>query len=238
MWEKALEVASRLTHPISFAAFSLVVSAIVFRLVLKSKIRGAKQMLYAALVVITVITLLGLAPLLAITYLQSRGVYHVRILVVGLDRQPVSDAKITSSIGGEIKKANGTWELDIAPQTLPANRIVTVSASVENDFLAKSAEMNLGKDYFPTIKLALEPLPPVMVRGVVLDERRRPAAGASVAIEGYPDETAKTYDMGSFAIRSHAAKGQMVTVTALKNDLSDRKSGPADGSFELVLRRP
>src|SRR6266850_1216465 len=89
MWEKGLEIASRITHPVSLAAISVIISAYLFRLALNSKRRRAERMLYVGL---GVVTLVGLAPLLAKTYLESQSLYRIRVQVLGLDGQPVSEA--------------------------------------------------------------------------------------------------------------------------------------------------
>jgi len=233
MWDKALELASRITHPISIAAFSLVVSAFLFTLALKRTGRGSSRKFYA---VLAVIFLLGLAPLLASTYLQSRGVYRLRVEVLQPDGRPVSDAEVSSMPGGEIKKASMIWEIDIPPQVLPADRKVTVRATVQQDFLSGEIELPLTTDYFPTGTIKLKPDPPVLVRGVVVDARGKPVPGATVAIPGF-GETATTNEMGNFVIASRMASSQRVSVTAKKGALTGTNSGLAGDVIQVTINK-
>jgi len=143
MWGKALEIASRMTLPIPVVAFALVFAAFVFWLALRSKKRGIFWMFLAVSIVIVV---LGLAPLAASTYLRARAVYRVSIEVLGPDKQPVTNAEVKSLPAGQLKKADGTWELDIPPQIRPADRTVALSASVENAFMAGSTTIVLAED--------------------------------------------------------------------------------------------
>src|ERR1022692_1082778 len=94
MQEEALRLASHITHPVTVAAFALVFAAFALGAALKNKKPRLAVILAIAIVV------LGLAPLAASTFLQSRGVYRVRVIVLGLDKQPVHDAEVTS-MGGE-----------------------------------------------------------------------------------------------------------------------------------------
>lgn len=231
MWDKFLEIASRVTDPISLAALSLVFCAFLFWLARRSRNPRVARMFYLAVIVIAFV---GLAPLLATTYLATRGVYHIRIQVLGLDGQPSSDAIVTSSIGGEIKKASGTWELDISPQTVPNDRELTVKASVPNDFVAGSANVALKRGYFQKTLVQLKALPAVIVRGNVQDRRGKPVEGATVAIEGFP-ELATTGKMGNFEIPAHKAMGQLVTVIAQKGHLYGKKTTPAGDGFEIIV---
>jgi len=231
VWEKALEIASHMTHPVAVAAVGLVLAAYAFSMAIKKKLR-------VAWFLVAVILLLGLAPLVSSTYLGSRGLYRVRISVLGTDKQPVDDAHVTSSNGGEPKKVEGGWEFDIPPQSRPADGKVTFFASVKSAFLAGRSTLVLGKDYFPTTQIQLGRDTSAMVRGIVIDERRRSVAGAHVWIPGYPD-IAVTDEMGNFVLPAHAADGQIVHLRAQKDQLTADVSVPAGNEpAELVVRRP
>jgi len=233
-WEKVLEVASRLTHPYSIAAIALVFAAYVFWQASRSKGKAIPPLFFVAA---TAIVVLGLAPILAATYLQSRGVYRVRLTVLNPNGVPTQDAEVISP-QGEVSKTNGAWELDVAPQTRSEDAELIVSAQRKQDYLTGSTAIKLASDYYPTATIQLKPLASVLVRGAVFDDHQRPVAGATVAIEGYA-ETSATDKMGNFALESHAAQGQMVTLVATseKGGQFAKKSGPAGDSFELVLRK-
>jgi hypothetical protein len=234
MWTKALEIASRLTLPIPVVAVALVFAAFVFWQAIRSKKKLA--LFWFFIVTSVAIVILGLAPLAASTYLQSRGIYRVSVEVLGPDKQRVHRAELNSLPAAEVKKEDGTWEIDVPPQTRPADRTLILSASVEDAFLAGSTKVVLAEDYFPTVRIQLEPLPSVVIRGIVVDDHDKPASEARVAIEGYPEITS-TNAMGNFEITSHKASRQLVTVMAVKDGMTARQTGPAGEGFELVLRK-
>lgn len=212
MQEKALEIASHITHPVTVAAFALVFAAFSFALSIKAKKPRIAWLLAIAIMI------LGLAPLLASVFLQSQGIYRVHIVVVGPDEQPLNDAEITTSIGGEIKKTSGGWELDIPPQVRPADRKVTIYASVKDGFVAGSSTLFLADDFYPPARVPLKALPEAMIRGIVTDPSGRSVAGARVSIPGYGD-TVISDEAGNFALYAHAPYGKMVTVHAEKGNL-------------------
>lgn len=232
MQEQALKIASHITHPVTIAAFALVFAASAFALALRAKKPRIAWILAAGII------LLGLAPLAASTFLQSRGVYRVRVVVLGPDQSPVDDAHVSSSSGGEPKKIESGWEFDIPPQTRPADDKVVLFASVKNAFLTGSSTVVLAQDYYPTTTIQLTSGTSAMIRGVVVDDHRRSVAGAHVSIPGYAD-VAVTDEMGNFVLPAHAADGQIVKVRAQKDQLVGSMSVPAGKvPVELVLNRP
>lgn len=232
MQEKALEIASHITHPVTIAAFALVFAASAFGVALR-----AKKPQFAWILAVAIL-ILGLAPLAASTFLESRGIYRVRVVVLGPDKSPIEDAHVSSSTSGEPKKVESGWEFDIPPQTRPADGKVVLFASVKNAFLAGSSTLVLAQDYYPTITIQLTTDTSAMLRGVVVDEHRRSIAGATVSIVGYTD-VATTDDMGNFVLPAHAAEGQIVQVRAQKGQLLASMSVPAGRvPVELVLKRP
>lgn len=229
--DQALKIASNITHPIAIAAFALVFAASAFGLALRAKKPRIAWMLGAGLLI------LGLAPLVASTFLQSRGIYRVRIVVLGPDHSPVDDAHVSSSTGGEPKKVDSGWEFDIPPQTRPADGKVVLFASVKNAFLSGSSKLVLADDYYPTVAIDLASDTSATVRGVVVDEHRRSVPGARVSIPGYPD-AAVADEMGNFVLPAHAADGQIVQIRAQKGELVGTMSVPAGNvAIELVLKR-
>ena len=146
MWlSKALKIASHLNFPIPVVGFAIVFTAFLSWIALRSRKKGLFGLLLVATLVVGT---LGLAPLAASTYLQSRDVYRVSIEILGPDKQRVSSAEVSSLPAANIKKADDTWELDVPPQIRPANRTFVLSASVKDAFLAGSAKVALEDDYF------------------------------------------------------------------------------------------
>lgn len=235
MWIKALELASQINRPVPAATFAIVFAAISFWLASRS--RKNNKGLFALFSVTSVaIALLGLAPLAASTYNQRQGIYRVSIEVLGPDKQRISSAEVSSLPAAQIKRADGTWELDVPPQVRPIDNTFVLSASLQGSFLAGTTKVVLAEDYFPAVTIRLEPLPSVLIRGTVIDARGEPVSDVNVAIEGY-NEIARTNRMGNFEIQSHCASGQQVSVMAAKDGLTAKKTGPAGNGFELVLRK-
>jgi hypothetical protein len=230
VWEKALEIASHITHPVTVAAFAAVLAAYLFSIAVKKRQSRITWLLAA------VVLILGVAPLLSSTYLQSRGLYRVRVVVLGTDKLPDNDTHVISSNGGEPKKVEGGWEFDIPPQSRPADGKLKLFASEQNAFLAGSSTLVLDKDYFPTVEIQLERDTSATVRGDVIDEHRRPVAGAHVWIPGYSDD-AVTDERGNFVLPAHAADGQIVRLRAQKDQATADISTPAGASAELMLKR-
>jgi hypothetical protein len=231
MWEKALEFASHITNSVTAAVFVATITAFLAWVAIRKGRSHIKWLLVAAVLV------LGLAPLVSSTYLQSRGLYIVRVFVLGLDKQPVDDARVTSSNEGEPKKIQGGWEFDIPPQSRPADGKLRLFASEKDAFLAGNSTVVLDKDYFPTVEIQLEHDTSAMVRGDVIDEHGRPVAVAHVSVPGYAD-VAVTDQMGNFVLPAHAADGQIVQVRAQKDQLVGTLSVPAGKTFDLVIKRP
>jgi hypothetical protein len=233
MEEQALKIASHIGHPVTVAAFALVIAASVFALALRA--RRPRPML--AWIVAAGIIVLGVAPFAASAFLQSRGVYHVQVVVVGPGQSPVEIAQVKSSNGGELKMVEGGWELDIPPQTRPVDGKVTLFASVKDEFQKGRSTLVLAQDYYPTATIQLVADTSAMVRGVVVDEDLRAVAGATVSIAGYSD-VAVTDQKGNFVLPAHAGKGQMVEVRAQKDQLTGRLlSAPAGKVVEVIISR-
>jgi hypothetical protein len=234
MWEKALELASHITHPWTIAVFVSVIAAIIFIWALRAK----KTILPRAVLIILAagIVALGLAPLAADTYQKSRGIYHVRVTVLGTDHSPNNDAHVTSTAGGDPKKVEGGWEFDIAPQAKPANGKLVLLATEKNAFLTGSTTLTLADDYYPTATIQLTTDASATIRGVVLDERAHSVSGAHVSVLGYP--AVVTDETGNFSLPAHAAEGQIVQLRAEKDSLSATDSAPAGNTpVTLILKR-
>lgn len=160
MWDKALEFASKITNPNTIAVFvSVLIAAILVSL--KAKNSRIMWTLAAALFA------LGISPLIAATFLASRGVYRIRIVILGTDGQPVSDADLYSSTGGESKKASGNWEYDVSPQTKPSDDKITFYASQKNAYTSGTSTLTFGRDYYPETTIQLAPGAHATIHGVV-----------------------------------------------------------------------
>lgn len=226
----ALKIASHIGHPVMVAAFAVAIAASVFAFALRARRP------FTAWIVAAGIIIFGVAPFAASAFLQSRGVYHVQVVLLRPDQSPVDIAQVKSSNGGELKMVAGGWELDIPPQTRPDDGKVTLSASVKDEFLKGRSTLVLAQDYYPTTTIQLVAETSAMVRGVVVDEDLGAVAGATVSIAGYSD-VAATDQKGNFVLPAHAGKGQMVEVHAKKGSLTGRLSAPAGKAVEVIIGR-
>jgi hypothetical protein len=232
MLTKALQLAAQITHPVTAAIFAAVLALIA----LIALTKGKKKPPQIAWVLSIVIFLLGLSPLLASTYLDSRGIYRVRIEVFNSAKEAVHDTEITSSAGGELKKTDAGWEFTIPREEKPANNEVTFRAAQKDAFLQGNSTLKLEKDYFPQVTIQLAALPSAEVRGMVEDDNGRPIEGARVWVLGY-DDIATTGPTGSFSLPAHAADGQQITLLAQKGDLTAQKMAFAGRTAEIILRK-
>jgi hypothetical protein len=225
-----LKLAGHVGHPIVVAAFAVVIAASVFALALRAKRPVIGSIMAAGIIV------LGVAPFVASSFLQTRGVYHVQVVLLRPDQSPVDIAQVKSLNGGELKMVAGGWELDIPQQARPADGKLTLSASVKDEFLKGKSTLVLGQDYYPTATIQLVAETSAMVRGVVVDEDLGAIAGATVSIDDYP-EVAVTDQKGNFVLPAHAGKGQMIEIHAQKGQLTGRLSAPAGKVVEVIISR-
>jgi hypothetical protein len=225
-----LKIGGHIGHSMTIAVCALVIAASASALLLR-----AKRPLLAAITAAGIIVL-GVTPFTASAFLRSRGVYHVQVLVVRPDESSADIAQVKSSNGGELKMVAGGWELDIPPQTRPADGKVTLIASVKDEFLNGKSTLVLAQDYYPTATIQLVADTSAMLRGVVVDEDLKAIAGATVSIAGYSD-VAVTNQKGNFVLPAHAGKGQMVEVHARKDQLTGHLSIPAGKVAEVIISR-
>ncbi len=212
------------------AAAAFVIAASVFALALR-----AKRLAVGGIAAVGIVVL-GVAPFAASSFLQSRGVYHVQVVLLRPDQSVADIAQVKSSNGGELKMVAGGWELDVPQQARPANGKVTLSATVKDEFLKGGSTIVLGQDYYPTATIQLVAETSAKVRGVVVDENLAVVAGAKVSVGDYP-EVAVTNAKGNFVLPAHAGKGQMVKIHAQKGPLTGHLSAPAGKVVEVILSR-
>lgn len=228
MPEQALKIANHVPHPGVVAIIFLVSALIVFALALRAKrsIIGS----VAALLLIA----LGLVPMAVNHAVQSRGVYHIQVVLVRPDGSPVYYAQLKSSHGGEMKICEGGWRLDIPPQTRPADGKVTFAAAVKDEFLKGASTLTLANDYYPTVSIPLIAETSAKIRGVVVNEDMVAVSGATVSVAGHPEATI-TDSKGNFILPAHAGNGQMVEVHAEKDGVMTRLNAPAGKVVEVIL---
>lgn len=208
---KLFQTAAGISNQWSLAAFAI---AAILYFVLKR--RGKVPAIAWACIV--AIVLVGLAPILASVYIEKARlpdpIYRVRVTVLDPQRVPVDDAKVWSSMGGEVKKVAGGWQFDIPAASKPADGKLTVYTAVPSAFLTGSQELQLADDRNPAVAVQLAKDASATVRGIVVDGSGQAIAGARVSVVGYESEAVVTQAGGNFLLPAHAASGQQVQLHA------------------------
>jgi hypothetical protein len=158
-------------------------------------------------------------------------VYRLRVTVLGPQGQPVEDTEVHSSVGGEQKKVQGGWEVDIPASALPVDRKLTVFADRSSAFLHGSREVVLDKDFQPAVTVELKEDHSSMVSGRAVDPEGHALDGVRVSVVHYESEAVTTGPEGAFTLAVHAAPGQTIRLHAEKSGYrpldQDYPGGPA-----------
>lgn len=229
----ALELAAHITHPVTAAVFAAALAFVAFLAIAKGR-RNPPTIVW---ILAVAFILLGLSPLLASTYLESRGIYRVRIVVLDTTKQPIHDAEVTSSVGGELKRTELGWEYTIPREERPSDGKVTFRANRKDDFLAGTSILKLENLYFPEVIIQLASLPSGTVRGMVEDPNGNPVADVHVWVLGSKGDVISDRN-GSFSLPANAADGQQVTVLAQKDGRTAQAIIFAGKPAQIVLRKP
>jgi hypothetical protein len=226
--KKIFEIASHITDPVTATVFA----ATFFGIALVMVIRWKNQRI--VILVAVCLFLVGLAPLAAVTFLSSKGVYHVRLVVIAPNNQLISDAEIKTSVGGEIKRTESGWEIDIPPQTKPADGEVRIYANVPSSFLKGQATAKLDRYYFQSIELHVSNFEFAKIHGQVLDETQHSVANADVTLPAC-SQSVKSDTHGLFEFDLCVPQGQMVTIRAQKGRFSTSVTVLAGDTADLML---
>jgi hypothetical protein len=207
---KFFEIATKISTAWTLAAF-----AIIALVLLITKLKGRKVPAVVWAVVVAVV-IIALTPMVAPSYLNSYGIYRIRVVVLDDRQTPTNDAKVTCSVGGEVKKVEGGWECDIPAKTKPMDGKMQAYAVVPDAFLTGRADVELKDDYSPVCTIQLKQDTSALVLGIVMDESNHPVQGARVGVVGYDAEAVVTTASGGFSVPAHKANGQQVQLYAFK----------------------
>jgi hypothetical protein len=207
---KLFEVITKISTAWSLAAFAIVCLVLII-----TKLKSRKVPVFAWWVVAAVV-ILALAPTIAPLYLNSYGIYRVRIIVLDDHQIPTNDATVTCSVGGEIKRVGGGWECDIPSKTKPLDSRVQVYATIADAFLTGHTDIELNGDYSPVTTIQLSKNTSARIMGMIVDEDNNPLEGAHVGVVGYDSEGVTTKLGGNFSLFAHKADGQQVRLFAFK----------------------
>jgi hypothetical protein len=223
---KLFEIAANVSSAWSLSAFAI--GALVLLIV---RLKGRKIPLIAWAIALAVV-MVALAPV----YMNSYGVYRVRIVVLDQHQIPTNDAKVTCSVGGEVKKVDGGWECDIPSKTKPANDKMQVYATLEETFLTGRTELELRHDYNPVAQIMLTKDYSASIIGIVVDDDEVPIEGVRIGVVGYESEISTTQKGGNFSLPAHAANGQQVRLSASKDGYLAITEWHQAGDFPATIR--
>ena len=212
------KIASQITTPIPLTAF--VIACLIWLLDRVLKHRGKISAGVHSLIKFGVLGLILLAAIAVGTQYYSAyragvdSVYRVRVTVVARDQEPIENATVWSSVGGEPKKVSGGWEFDVPSSTKPVDDDVIIYAKVEGSSLKGEAHLHLGADHNPSLELTLQQDESALVRGIVEDDSRHTLKGVRVSVVGYGQEAVITSVDGGFVLRAHAGDGHTIRLHA------------------------
>jgi hypothetical protein len=148
---------------------------------------------------------------------EIKTVYRVRVAIVDNQGKPIEEGRIWSSLGGEVKKVGGGWEIDIPAANRPRNGKLTLFASKESAFLQGKKDIFLGEDPNPAVLIQLSKDTSSIIRGVVIDELNNTIVGARVSIAGNQKTSATTDANGNFILPAYASAGEQVLLRVEKD---------------------
>lgn len=141
---------------------------------------------------------------------------------------------LTTSIGSEIKKGDGYWEIVIPTQLRPLDHRVQIFASAGEQ--SGDSIVMLEDSVYIQATIDLAPRPSPSIRGIVKDMHGMGVLGAHVVVPGYTDGVT-TDRSGGFEIPSHSVEGQMVTVRAEKDGWAAQETLPVGATADLTLEK-
>jgi hypothetical protein len=213
---ETFEVARKINSKWSLVAFAISALLAIVGFLLRKRGKKTGFALTAVFVIALLIAILGLAPIVAPYYIMSRSIYRVRAIVLDVQKLPVDDANVTSSMGGEPKRVAGGWEFDIPAAAKPDDGKLTIYASLPSAFLTGRVEVRLAADFNPLATVQLARDTSARVRGVVVARSGHPVSGAKIGVVGYASEAVITPANGDFNLVAHAAEGQQTELVVQK----------------------
>lgn len=169
---------------------------------------------------------------------QSPSLYHVRVSVITPQGEPAESVVLSSSLGGEWKRAGGGWELDVPAEDRPADHRPLRVYAHQGPGTATYKDIDLEADFHPVAEIKLPQPGGARVTGIVVDEHNMPIAGASVSVVGRK-EIAITEISGAFSLPAGVPSGEVVVLRAVKRGYRPQEQPhPAgEGASTLQLDR-
>ena len=118
---------------------------------------------------------------------MADSIYRLHVTVLDPQGQPVEGGEVYSSVGGELQKVDGGWEIEIPAAKRPTDGRIEIRASERASFLEGSTEFEwVEGELQQAVTLRLEVPSDARVTGRVFDRDGNPVAGARVTSNRRP----------------------------------------------------
>jgi hypothetical protein len=200
---KALEIASRVTSPVSVVAIAIV-AGIVFMF----SRRAAPKLAWIFLII--AVTVVSVAAVVR-TMVQPVK-YQIRVRIEGPDGQLLKLQSGVDLTGAphemSPREGNAEWLFQVFPQDLPPDKHVVISATASD--LSANKETALV-NYSTSITLRLKRASSAEIAGTVIDRvTGRALSGATIYVVGQSGELKVTDRTGGFRLDAHVPAEQLV----------------------------
>jgi hypothetical protein len=196
--------------------FMILIYGVVFAMFAVWAYRLTKKIAIPLLLLVFGVVLGVLGRSMLRTGDDASDVYQVRVRAISPDPSVWNRAKVSSSLGGEVKSVDGGWEIDIPAGPGGQQRQLTIDAAVADLGLAGSTTMTLSSDPVQVTSLELKKSGELPVRGIVEDSHGNSIPNALVTQVGYGKDAVLSDASGNFELPSHAQTGQAIPLHAEK----------------------
>ena len=167
---------------------------------------------------------------------RNQEPYVLLVTVHNQEGLPVSNVEIQTDTTEQIRRLDNAWEVVVRDRE--EGDTVTVYAT--SGFSNGKATPTLGSKKKVRVPITLTQRTDATISGKVTDPDGNPVSEAVVSVLGHEPEGVQTGEKGHFKLKTHAAPGEEVRITAEKGTLSWRGYLPAGESVEirLIERKP
>ncbi len=169
----------------------------------------------------------------------DNDVYRIRVTVLDLEDRLIENTTLRSSLGGEKKKVDNGWQIDIPKANVPKHRKLKIYATKSGMNLHGKAELELSNDYNPTAIIKLKQDSVKFIEGIVKNDKGEPIDSVVVNAEDYYNAIDTTASDGHFSVSVSTLFGESVFIRATKEDEyeSTKIWHPAGSKVNITLAR-
>lgn len=164
------------------------------------------------------------------------GEYLVRVTVLDPNSNPLDEAEVVSSLGGERKRVEGGWEFVIPKSAVPSNGMLTIRAAQRTRGLSGTETIALGDDRSVAVTVTTAQDTSAEIAGTVRDEHNNGIADARVT---HANGEAVTDPDGRFQLAANAPQGTEIRLHATSEGYmpSDQYAVAGDDDVVIILRK-